>query len=417
MATENDREIRQAETFLISEDDIARICRSRATHNNSRARQCGQNGTVTVSELKDLYCNQRGRCGMCTEGLRIETIQLDHIVEARYRAALSARVSGSGVLFGEIANINNMQWVCRKCNALKELCKRNSIDLSEYVSRVSDQAQKGFPIRANAKHLGTRGHAEYRREVIVAMMAADALVSSRDVHDALAGTPGEACYAIVLDDMKALGWRDQLKGSYREKREAAIRAVVQEHGTHYDTNVQFAELVVSQLQKLGTSKKPGPQIIKETALAMNLVITFERVQKRSMSPSAGDKAACMDMLRSAEDEGLLDCDVVEMLCNRGLNEAAARCAINEMKQSQCIYERCDDGVLLAALNRAEAAKRIGVTKNTLKKWASTEFSYLAMSPVFSKGGYKQARTWYRRDDCDLAKSRLYERRLPLVEAC
>lgn len=386
--------------FLISDADVDRICMGRSRYNNGIAKECGQSGTVTASELRDLYYNAGGRCPMCTDALEIHTIQLDHIVEARRRAARAARLSGEEVEFGAIAAISNLQWVCKKCNALKELCRRNDVDLSEYVSRVAGQAAIGFPIRANAKHLGSRGHAQYRREIILKMIAADALVSSRAVHSALVGTPGEACYQTVLDDMKAIGWCDQRKGSYREKREAAIRAVVQEHGTHYETNLQFAELVISQLQKMGTSKRPGPQIVKQTALAMNIHITFERIQRRLVSPSAGDKAACMAMLKRAGDKGVAESDVVEMLCSRGLSDASARNLTEEMRRDRCIYEGSEPGYLIAALTRQEAASRIGVSKHMLRRWAANEFSGAAASPVFSKGDSKQSWVWYRRDDVD-----------------
>lgn len=402
--------------FLISDADVDRICMGRSKYNNGMAKECGQSGTVTASELRDLYYNAGGRCAMCTDGLEIHTIQLDHIVEARRRAARAAMMSGENVEFGLIADISNLQWVCKKCNALKELCRRNDVDLSEYVSRVADQAAGGFPIRANAKHLGARGHAQYRREVILKMISEDSLVSSRAVHAALTGTPGEACYHTVLDDMKALGWCDQRKGSYREKREAAIRAVVQEHGTHYGTNLQFAELVISKLQKMGTAKQPGPQIVKETALAMNIPVTFERTQKRLISASAGDKAACMAMLRRAGDEGVAECDVVAMLCGRGLSDASARNLIEEMRQDRCIYEGSGSGHFIAALTRQEAANRIGVSKHMLRRWAAKEFDGAAASPVFCKGDNKQSWVWYRRDDVDaFAEQRNQRKNLALSQ--
>jgi hypothetical protein len=396
--------------FLISDAEVGRMCSGRARHNNGIANQCGQPQRVTASELRDLYYNAGGRCVMCTDALEIHTIQLDHIVEARRRAALSARIANEKVEFGAIADISNLQWVCKKCNALKELCRRNGINLTEYVARVADQAATGFPIRANAKHLGARGHAAYRREFILKMIAEDDLVSSRAVHEALNGTPGEACYQTVLEEMKALGWRDQRKGSYREKREAAIRDVVQQHGTHYDTLLQFAELVVTQLKKMGTTKHPAPQIVKETALAMNLAITFDRVQKRLVSPSAGDKAALMEWLRCAGDDGAFEFDIVEMLCKRGLSESSARNLIEEMKQSQIIYQEDASGVFIASLTRQEAANRIGVSKNMLKRWASNEFAGSVASPVFSKGESKKSCAWYRRDDVDAFVARRDERK-------
>jgi hypothetical protein len=397
--------------FLISDADVDRICKNRAGVNNDMARQCGQSKRVTASELRDLYYNACGRCAICADPLEAYSIQLDHIVEVRRRASLAARVSGESIEFGAIADVSNLQWVCRKCNALKELCRRNGSDLVTYVARVADQAASGFPIRANAKHLGARGHAQYRREFILTIIAKDDLISSRAVYEALNGTPGEASYATVLGDMKALGWRDQRKGSYREKREAAIRAVVQEHGTHFETNLQFAELVVSEIQKTGTTKHPGPQIVKETALAMNIPITFERTQNRFASPSAGDKAACMTMLRRAGDEGLAVFEVVAMLCSRGLSEASVRNLIEDMRQDGCIYEDAESGYLIAALNRQEAAARIGVSKHMLRRWASKEFSGAIASPVFVKGVSKQSHAWYRRDDVDAFAARRGEAKL------
>ena len=159
--------------FLISDADVDRMCSGRARYNNGIANQCGQPERVTASELRDLYYNAGGRCAYCTDAMEYHKIELDHIVEARRRAVLSARISGEKVDFGAIADISNLQWVCKKCNSLKELCRRNGINLTEYVARVADQAANGFPIRANAKHLGARGHAAYRREFILKMIAED----------------------------------------------------------------------------------------------------------------------------------------------------------------------------------------------------------------------------------------------------
>lgn len=389
-------------TCLIDYDTMREVCRRAARENNQKAALMGQSERLVASELLDLYFDgQKGLCSISSFSMEYhETrkhprhIVLDHIVEANWRNALANAIQGGDPYkYGKIACIDNVQWVCNFANQLKESFRQKGFDIASVCRAIADNAEAGFPIRANARHLGLPGRAAFRSNLIREMLAQNKLVSSSAVHEALKGTPGECGYSMVLECMKELGWKTQRDGTYREVREQAIRNVVARCGTTYPTQAEFAELVNKELSGMNVWKNPSRQVIHTTLLGMGIKLVFQSSghKRTDRSNCLDDQRACLNWLQSKGDEGASVEETARFLADRRLNDVAIDECISVLLERMCVYRNDDSSRLYASLTRQEAARIIGVSKNALRKWAGR-----LTGPEYMKASAK-ADTFYRRD--------------------
>lgn len=385
--------------FLVGDADLTRISLSRSRHNNSLAKECGQEEKVCPSELIDLYYSQKGRCSWCTCGLTISNIQLDHIIESQYRSTRAAALRGDVRQGGKIASIENMQWLCRACNSFKELCKRNGLDMPEYAERMLEQSRLEFPLRKYCDHMGSKGGRSFRASLINECLRDRRSISASEMCKMLAGTPGEASYATVLQHMKELGWEQHKKRSWREDRIEIIKKVADENGLLWASKSELLNELNSRI--LPERGKGFSWIAWAPEIAScGIVFSFTGSSRKAFartSVCAGDKAAVMSVIKTAGSCGISVEDIKKQSEQRGVPPNLIEEAIECLASEFAIYSRDNNASFVASLDRKQAAKIIGVSWLRLKKWACAEWDGKHAGPPYMKCGNKGL-TYYRHED-------------------
>lgn len=392
--------------YLITEEQIARIARARAAHNNSYAKLIGQSSALKPSELIDLYYRMKGRCAI--SGFPLEyherimhprSIELDHIVECRRRQQLSAAISGGTSDAGMIAHIDNVQWVCRFANIMKQQAVNQGVGLVEVCRAIAVQGEAGYPLRSDAAFLGFKGRSEYRKQVILDCINNNPVCPLSLVMDKLAGTPGEASHAVVRQHMRELGWTDS-RPTYIHIRNQAISSVIAAHGHVWVNQRDFQQAVKAELASRGVQKNPAVCWLKKKAREMGISLVFgasDRQQARSVC--AGDKARLLSILKPMGRQGAQRCDLVALMVSNNMADTIAQITIDRLVEFGAIYIRQADGAVVASLTREQAASRIGVSVNRLKKWAASAWDGKDAGPPFMKCSSKSL-TFYKHEDVD-----------------
>jgi hypothetical protein len=397
-----------ADSFLIDEERLEKLCVSVARQNNELARRVGQDERIRPSELMDLYYAQRGRCAISGvpleyhEGMKHHRrIQLDHIVEKRARAAIDGVINGrSPYQFGKIACITNVQWVCRFANMIKEYVRSAGVDYEQCLSAMLAQSRERFPIRSAAVFLGSSGAREFREQQIKKILADNPHVSAAAVCNALAGTTGEAHEATIRREMTELGWRSTRTGVHFNLQKECIMRVVSQHGTAWATRKSFAIAVNNEFALHGLPVISTNYLIDHLAIKCGVAIETKfhrKVRKRRACP--GDGRAFVEMLKKNGKDGMMLSACNDWIVDRGIDETDVTQFIDGLIAIGCVYRSSDNNSLIAALTRQEAAKMIGVSKNRLKKWGRMDWAGGLSGPAYIKASSK-GRTYYTHEDVD-----------------
>lgn len=382
------------------------FCGSRASDCNQQARARGEECRVSASELFDLYVRQHGRCAIT--GLRIAyekgktsgplVPQLDHIVEVRrsFRGRASFLLSdgnedhASGSE-GKAADIENLQWVCKFANSLKERFRQAGLPMQEICQAIVEQFAAGFPIRSACHDLGLRGAQRFRRQFIEQELRNSPGISAMQMHERLIGSVGEACYQVVLKTMQELGWQASEVHGWREKRLEVIRAIAVNGVIVCDS---FREFVVKANEMSGHYRGFSGTCWRQDAASIGVV--FARTIRRSISSiSNGDVAACVAHLKTKGDFGQAIDDFQVWCASRDIPKTLVENLLDRVRDIGAVYEH--HGKLYASLTRAEAAKLIGVSPNRLKKWGRSDWGDLLAGPPFVKKT-KKGKTYYKRHE-------------------
>jgi hypothetical protein len=391
--------------YLIDDVTVMQICTTRASNCNSDARNAGQQQRLTATELYDLYYAQGGRCALSGIPLehfgRIErgtSIQLDHIVEQKKRAAINAVSSGQVVESGAIADIDNVQWVCKSANQLKELCRKNEMPMATLARAIAEQSANDFSIRSQCHHLGAKGRREFRERFLLEQSKKTPSISAKRLTEMLEGTPGHACYQAVIRHMRELGLDINNKSTWPEKRKSVLLKLMDECSLRFMSVEQFLEIANSRIDRDDGFSMPQ---WRYTALGLGLSFVFENSRKYQVAArgrvhvSAGDRQNCLAMAKVAGDDGL-DMQSLKSQCEAGgIPSHLIEETIKEAVESGALYEH--EGKIFAALSRKEAATIIGVSPNRLKKWGRSDWHDQFAGPPFVKKSEKGL-TFYKRHE-------------------
>lgn len=391
--------------FLIDEHRLEKLCVSIARQNNELARKLGQVERLSPSELMDLYYAQKGRCAL--SGLPLEfhdsmkhyrRIQLDHIIEKRAREAEKRVAAGeSGYQFGKVACITNVQWVCRFANMIKEYVRSSGADYTCCVNGLSEQCKAGFPLRNNAAFLGNSGKRAFREDLIRRSLADNPNVSAPYVVELLAGTIGESSYQTVVRHMRELGWQAKTDRSRLELQREAIHAAVAKHGCVWASYRDFAQSVNAEFTARGLPAIKATHHVVSMAAKAGITIKTERTSTKGRRACPGDGSAFLKLLKLAGPKGMNRDACVDWLKSRHVADSACGEFLDQMMSLGCVYESSDGTHLIAALTRKEAAEKIGVSKNRLKKWGRMDWAGGISGPAYAKASSK-GRTYYRHED-------------------
>jgi hypothetical protein len=388
--------------YLIPEEQVRKIAYGRAARNNAEAKLVGQPASLKPSALIDLYYRMKGRCAI--SGFPLEyhdrlthprSIELDHIVECNRRRQLSAAISGDTADGGLIAHIDNVQWVCRFANIMKQQANQQGTDLVAICRAIAEQGEDGYPLRSGAGWLGLDGRAEFRRKVILECIKSNPVCPASLVTRKLAGTPGEANEATVRQHMRELGWSDS-RPSYADLRDKAIRSVVKSHGHEWALQSDFREAVRVELLRLGVEKNPAVCWLKKQAKRMGISLLFGSTMR---AVCAGDKAKLLSLLKPFGSCGMQRGDIFRLLSASGINNDLADATIDALLDFGAVYAREFDGAIVASMTREQAAEKIGVSVNRLKKWACSSWDGKDAGPPFMKSKSKSL-TFYRHEDVE-----------------
>lgn len=397
--------------YLISEKQLRLLIASRVADLNKTAKARGEAERVAPSELLDLYYKQKGRCAITgwplkklKDGRRShESIELDHIKEinggtTRRWLALEGdeQKHPPG---GRAADINNLQWVCRFANQLKEKCRSAGISLGDVAESISLQAKSGWPIRNDCNHLGTKGGRAFRKMFLIDLSLVKPGFSAAQAALLLDGTPGEACEDVVLKQMHELGL---VQRSWKKRRQKVLLEMAAKDELVFDCLEDFVEKANSLI---GREKGFSSNTWRDDAKAVGVVVTLSKklAPQRRIRICAGDRAACINVLKEAGDGGLVFSDLVADVKRRGVPSQLVIDAIEAVLATFAAYEH--QGRVFASLTREEAADRIGVSKNRLKKWARQDWYDPLAGPEFMKDASKSF-TYYKRHVVeDFVKSR------------
>jgi hypothetical protein len=387
--------------FAISDEAITRIASTRARQCNSMASELGQKERLKASCLIDMYHQCGGVCNYCTTTLTEDNIQLDHIIETRYRAARRAMLSGSSIEAGKIACLDNVQWLCALCNELKERFRARGVDLVEWANAVKGQADLAFPVRRNCVHLGTTGAREFREKAITEEVKANPHVTAKRMCELLEGTPGEASYACVMQCMKERGWQPERRGEVAKNRRIAIVKQMFDSGrTEWESESVLCDALNDEYGiDDAFSKACWRSSMYSAGVSFSVNTSRHYARKERARMCAGDKQACLLVISQHGDVGAISSQIENDCVSRGVPKHLIADVLNVLKAEFRVYESQDGGRLFASLTRKEAASRIGLKANRLKKFASKAFAHKNMGPPFMKVSEK-ADTFYRRDDVE-----------------
>lgn len=392
--------------YLIPYDRLCKSCEVIAHHNNDMARALGQKERLSATELIDLYYAQRGRCALTgwplewhesiKHGRRLE---LDHIIEQRAKQVVSNAVSGDGPTeYGKIACITNVQWVCRVANRLKEYVRCAELPFEETIFGMAYQLEQGRPLRSEANYLGAKGRREFRENFLRDAVAANPGISASELCDRLVGTKGEASYPTVIKDMKRLKLINSRKeSSWSQLRKGVVSEIVKLHGTTFESKQHFVDIANSLV---GPGGDFSPTQWTTDANKIGVVLTFLKSSRASPARNevcAGDRQACLSVLREVADEGMTKESLRHELVARGAPPHLVDVIISQTCDLGAVYAH--EGRLFAALNRAETAERLGVSQNRPKKWGRSDWPNQFAGPPFVKKSTKGL-TYYKRHEID-----------------
>jgi len=365
------------------------------------AAEIGQDERLKASCLIDMYYKCGGVCAICTEVLTEENIQLDHIIETRYRAVRKARLSGLMLEAGKVACIDNVQWLCALCNEMKERFRARKIDLVKWVNGVKAQSDLGFPIRRNCTHLGTTGARAIRNDLINEKLKTNPHITAKQMCELLIGTHGESSYSCVMQHMKERGWQPERRGYVAKQRRLSIVKEMFESGKiNWNSEGDLCDALNCEYGiEDAFSKACWRNSIYEAGVSFS-VSTSRRFGKIARSVMcAGDKQACLLVIAKYGDVGALPEEIENECVSRGVPQNLICDVFSALRAEFKVYESSDGARLVASLTRKEAAAMIGVKPNRLKKLASSAFSYKNQGPPFMKASDKSD-AFYRRDDVE-----------------
>lgn len=392
---------------LLTEDVLLKVCKSRARQLNQLAAARGQSKRTSASELMDMYYQQAGRCddiGVILEYHSSKhtpfSMEIDHIKEINRHKSLKQANEQFAQESGECADIENLRWVCRFANQFKEACRSAGINRNEIVKKMAEIITSGISLRATCKHLGAKGRKQFRGEFIKQCVAQNTGISAAEVCRRLQGTIGEACENVVRCHMKELGFLQHSSSkTWPELRRQVLLKLHSECGLCFDSVESFLEIANQRLQHW---KGYTVHVWRNDAKLIGLRISFKgaaegyRTRARS-TVCNGDMCVCLHILKRVGDCGIEQDALLRQCRERGIPDHLAEDTLNQVLESFAAYEH--QGLIFAALTRAEAAKRIGVSRNRLKKWGRSDWHDQFAGPGFCKTS-KKGLTYYRRHDVD-----------------
>jgi len=387
--------------FLLSDEVLWGICTRRAGANNSQAATLRQESRVTSQQLADLYYAQGGRCAIsgvplqhfplnATQPLQIT---LDHIEKVNRRSSLNAMINGTFDGCAPLADISNLQWVCREMNVMKEKFHEANVDIRQFAMSFGQQAEKDFPIRSS--DCGVRPQKDRKTRRIAKLKEIfethGHALSAREAAIVFYGTDMEVHHATVASELKGLGW--QGRHAITQERLKIIQRVCGRHDP-FDTATDAWRHCQEELARIDGLKMTfmgWRAFVRQHGVSVRLA----RVDERQVS--SGDLAMAAQIVSQHGDQGLSQEILMVMLQNKRLpTSVAARC-IETLKEIGRIYQDDKQGTLVASLTRQEAADAIGVVANRLKKFATKKWrAKLIDLPFFKKS--EKGVTYYRRDD-------------------
>ncbi len=398
--------------YKIAEDAVAKICMNRARFMNSEAQQAGQSQRITATDLEDLYYKQGGRCAIC--GVPVEdhggqkhprAIQADHIQNVNRRSTFAARAAGGNVDGALIADISNVQWVCRLCNTLKQIVVSSGVDWSEHISGCHKQSAAGFPLRNNVAVCGSRASRRGRRMAWMQeqfAMRGHAL-SSGDVSAHFRGTELEAHLATYLKELKSIGWCGMRHMA--EVRRAVVQEMAERAFSSGEELATFKEWC-GQFNKVITERYGWPSVsttrFQQLCEESGALFFTTRVQAKTLErvASSSEKAMIRAFLKEKGRLGASIQDVCDSLVSDTFTLSLFEKAMNELAAIGQIERH--DGRAFYCMSRKEAAEVLGVKVHKFKKWAAYGNGPVFLkSPSNTKGDcYYSSRTLF-----DFAESR------------
>lgn len=394
--------------FLLSEEVLGGICRKRACTNNAQAATLRQESRVTSQQLADLYYAQGGRCAI--SGVPLQhfplnathplQITLDHIEKVNRRSSLNAMINGTFDGCAPLADISNLQWVCREMNVLKEKFHEANVDIRQFAMSFGQQAENGFPIRSS--DCGVRPKQDRKSRRIARLKELfethGHALSAREVAAVFAGTDMEVHHVTIASELKALGW--QGRHAITQERLTIIQRVCGRQDP-FDTATdawRHCQEELAKIDGLEMTFMGWRGFVRQHGVSVRLA----RVDERQVS--SGDLATGLQIVRQHGDEGVSQEMLLVTLQNKRIPVSVAERCIERLKEIGGIYQDDRQGTLVASLTRQEAAEVIGVVANRLKKFASEKWRTKLVDLPFFKQSEKGL-TYYRRDDVAAFKER------------
>lgn len=387
--------------FLLSDQVLWGICTRRACANNSQAATLRQESRVTSQKLADLYYSQGGRCAI--SGVPLQhfplnathplQITLDHIEKVNRRSSLNAMINGTSGGCAPLADISNLQWVCREMNLMKEKFHNANVDMLQFGMSFGQQAENGFPIRSSDCGVRPQQNRKTRRITKLKQLfdTHGHALSAREVATVFAGTDMEVNYHTIALELKGLGW--QGKHAITQERLKIIQRVCGRQDT-FDTATDAWKHCQEELAKIDGLEMTfmgWGGFVRQHGVSVRLA----RVDERQVS--SGDLATGLQIVRQHGDQGVSREMLLVMLENKRIPASVAARCVERLKEIGGIYQDDRQGTLVASLTRQEAAEVIGVVANRLKKFASEKWRTKLIDLPFFKRSEKGV-TYYRRDD-------------------
>jgi hypothetical protein len=390
--------------FRIDEDRLWHICNRKVADLNAAARSAGQPERVSALDLESLYYAQGGRCAIT--GIPLEdfpndlkhpyNIRLDHIQNQFRRSTVAAAFGGSEPRpdAGPIASIDNLQWVCHFANGLKEFVRRYEQDFQHVIGLIHEQCADSFPIRSKAVAAGSRASKHtLRKQRLTELFAENGHeLSAAQAWREFSATQLEACYQTVLRELKEIGWSGE-----KHKRAICDKVLfgllAEAKGDVVRTKKEWLAMFNERLAENGLNPVSVAWLSHlENCAGQHLPTPRRKVVRRA---SVGEQISLLEYLKNAQDGEW--CVAIETTtvraCFSGWDEIIFQDAVGQLHERGKIdVWRDENGVEWAcyAYTRKEAAIKIGVSPNRLKKWGGP----LQCGPQFMKGDTHKSATYY-----------------------
>jgi hypothetical protein len=320
------------------------------------------------------------------------SIQLDHIEEVLRRSSWTSVSEGGRSSGGLVADIKNMQWVCKAAHTLKTHCASSALDLREMCVSLGKQAAEGFPIRTSVCCETPKRSRVCRRHEVLAKLFADHgdYLWIMDVIDELAGTDMEVGEHVIRKELKDLGWVGR-SALTKRKSEIIRNTCTRQFQSMTDAWRECMPLL--EAEEL-TLTFPG---FRSLVRQQGIEIDVAQSQQRTHRGSYGDRIAAVKAAKEFGDVGIDKDALVEAIVRMGAtSEEAGRCITNLLFDG-LIYVNSRNGSICSALTRKEMCELVGKSANRGKKWGCQSFSDEPQGPPFFKASPK-GKTYYRRDD-------------------